>query len=451
MRLRFVGLHEDGTSLVFTDPEGEQEFLVPVDDRLRSALRNITPPGTSGPAAPHGSVDHVTPRQVQSMMRAGQDAEEIAAAIGWAADRVRKFESPILAERDFIATTAQASHVRGRVVDGVFPSLGPRVRERLDVRGVAPSDVRWDAIRPEGGGWKVQVIFTAGGRVRHATWAFDLSGRTVEALDDEARWLSEDEQELPAGPNGVLVPGEDGTADLVSTIREHNKARGRRGRRGAARQDAESESAQESGNEPEREDDARAAEPAAPESASDLENASTTETEIDTGQTDLDDAELHDADLDDADLDEADRARPDSSESEATAPDSGVLPLDDLTDPESEDPATPAEWADETADGPAGLLGRRRRRGRELRPAHLRHKTAVEDAPHAGEPEATLDDFFGAQDEGDPASQGAEDQGGADDPGGTEEPEGDAPSRRKNRTSVPSWDDIMFGGSRGQR
>ena len=43
------------------------------------------------------------------------------------------------------------------------------------------------------------VTFAAGGRQRQASWHFDLADRTVTAIDDEARWLSEEEEPAP-GP-----------------------------------------------------------------------------------------------------------------------------------------------------------------------------------------------------------------------------------------------------------
>jgi hypothetical protein len=78
-------------------------------------------------------------------------------------------------------------------------SLSQRVHERLRGRGVDPTLATWDAGRNEDGQWQVRVLFAAGGRERTASWWFDLEGRSVVPADDEARWLSEDSDEV-SGP-----------------------------------------------------------------------------------------------------------------------------------------------------------------------------------------------------------------------------------------------------------
>jgi len=97
------------------------------------------------------------------------------------------------------------------------------------------------------------VTFPAGGRQRQASWQFDLADRTVVAVDDEARWLSEDEQPAPGpipAPHLASVPvrattvydveAEGGVrathrpqpaaepVDLMTAMRERSTARGRR-------------------------------------------------------------------------------------------------------------------------------------------------------------------------------------------------------------------------------
>ena len=67
-------------------------------------------------------------------------------------------------------------------------------------RGVDPETTTWDAYRaPDARNWTVALTFAAGGRQRQASWSFDPVLRTVEATDDEARWLSADEP-VTSGP-----------------------------------------------------------------------------------------------------------------------------------------------------------------------------------------------------------------------------------------------------------
>ena len=230
-QLQFTAVHEDGQHLVLSSPDGT-EFRLPIDERLRSALRS------RGPAADVPATQ-LSPRDVQAMIRAGQTAEEVAEITGWAVDRVVRFEAPITAEREHVAGLARAAHVRGRSVEGVVPTLEARVLERLAARGVDPDNTSWDATRPAGGPWTVVVNFVAGQRQRAAAWRFEPADRTVEALDDEARWLSEDEQALPGSAAGRQLLGTHGASeevDLVTSMRERSRTRSRRKKPAAPRE-----------------------------------------------------------------------------------------------------------------------------------------------------------------------------------------------------------------------
>lgn len=222
-QLRLAGVHEDGEHLVLVDPVGT-EFVLPVDERLRASLR---------PAAAPATGRQVTPREVQSLIRAGHGLEEVAGITGWDRERIARFEGPIVAEREHISAIARQAHVRGRGAGGATQTLASRVRERLSDRGVDPDRASWDSTRPEGGHWTVVVAFVAGNRGRRAAWRFDPMTRSVDALDDEARWLSEDDMALPGGAAAAALMG-GGSAesvDLMTTMRERSRARSRRSSR----------------------------------------------------------------------------------------------------------------------------------------------------------------------------------------------------------------------------
>ncbi|WP_139721052.1 septation protein SepH [Serinicoccus chungangensis] len=233
-QLQFVELDEGGR-LVLTGDDGTQ-YAVRVDDRLRAALRPRPRQAEGGSQGARS----VSPRDVQAMIRAGQPAEDVAASTGWELERVRRFEGPVVAEREHVVGLAQRAPVRasGRT-DGTH-TLERRVRERLQSRGVDLTAVSWDAARGEAHEpWTVIVAFMAGGRERRGAWHYDVRSRWVEALDDEARWLSEDEQSLPGGLAGHPLLGghhgeDEAAADLMATMRERRQRRAK-GRRGGAR------------------------------------------------------------------------------------------------------------------------------------------------------------------------------------------------------------------------
>ena len=113
-------------------------------------------------------------------MRAGDSPEAIAAEMGWPLDRVERYAGPPLAERVNIAALAAAVELR-RTGEPVV--LAQSIEQVLG----SDDDVEWDARRrPEDGRWVV-VVSVKGKPV--AAWTYDLAGRSVHPLDEEARRL----------------------------------------------------------------------------------------------------------------------------------------------------------------------------------------------------------------------------------------------------------------------
>ena len=176
--LRLIGVHEDGQRLLLSDAEGQQ-YGVPLDEPLRAAVRRDRPRLGQLQIEIDGGL---RPRDVQAMIRAGLSAEEVADRSGWSVGKVRRYEGPILAEREYVAGLARAVRLRGRATGGsTTPTLAARVSTRLSARGVDPALAEWDSARSESGEWTVVVTFPAGGRERQAHWQFDVQARTVTA------------------------------------------------------------------------------------------------------------------------------------------------------------------------------------------------------------------------------------------------------------------------------
>jgi len=92
--------------------------------------------------------------------------------------------------------------------------LGDLVTDRLAARGVEVDSIEWDAYREGSGPWTVVVRFRAGDDPREALWAFDTQARSVLALDDEARWLSETELADEPIPRRHLAAVRDAVFDV---------------------------------------------------------------------------------------------------------------------------------------------------------------------------------------------------------------------------------------------
>ncbi|MBK8469565.1 MAG: DUF3071 domain-containing protein [Actinomycetales bacterium] len=238
--LRLIGVDEDGGHLLLASVDGDR-FRVPLDESLRAAARRDRPRLGQLQIEIDGGV---RPRDVQSMVRSGLTALEVAERSGWTIEKVRKYEGPILAEREYVAGMARAVGLRHRG-RGVSDSLQQRVASRLHARGVAADSVEWDAWRRAGPEWTVVVSFVAGGRQRQAAWDFDVASRSLNAKDDEAKWLSEEEPAAADAPVPEEAPVYDVEAeggiqsmprrhrtadplDLVTAMRERSAARGRR-------------------------------------------------------------------------------------------------------------------------------------------------------------------------------------------------------------------------------
>ncbi|MGW0732651.1 septation protein SepH [Streptomyces sp. NPDC002851] len=182
--LRVVAVSNDGTRLVLKAADST-EYTLPIDERLRAAVRGDRPR--------LGQIEievesHLRPRDIQARIRAGATAEEVAQLAGIPVDRVRRFEGPVLAERAFMAERARKTPVR-RPGENAGPQLGEAVQERLLLRGVDKDSVQWDSWRRDDGTWEVLLTYRVAGEPHSGSWTYDPPRRLVQAVDDEARSL----------------------------------------------------------------------------------------------------------------------------------------------------------------------------------------------------------------------------------------------------------------------
>ncbi|GAA1803754.1 septation protein SepH [Actinomadura chokoriensis] len=185
--LRLVAVSEDGTYLVLATAGRGTRFTLPVDDRLRAAVR--------GHFSRLGQFEievesPLRPKEIQARIRSGETAEEIAESAGIPVERVRWFEGPVLQEREYMAQQAQRVTVRRPGESTPGPPLGETVEERLGRGGVDLEEVEWDSWKCEDGTWRVRLSFFEGGRPHAAEWTFDPRRRHVSPLDEIAARLT---------------------------------------------------------------------------------------------------------------------------------------------------------------------------------------------------------------------------------------------------------------------
>lgn len=179
--LKVIGV-ESG-ALVATSEDGAR-FRIEIDEVLQSRIRQASPETHQGPK--------LSPREVQAHIRSGMSAEEVATLTGVAVEYVRRFEGPVIAEREHVVTSALAVPVQ--VAGDLDPSdeplsFGTVIRERLAKLGA--SGERWASWKDEERGWIVKLEFTADEIDHDARWTFDLRRRALQPINSEATTLSQ--------------------------------------------------------------------------------------------------------------------------------------------------------------------------------------------------------------------------------------------------------------------
>jgi len=202
--LKVIGV-EGGALLVASD-EGTR-FRLPIDDVLKSRLRQTAPEP--------GVVRKLAPRDIQSHIRSGMSAEDVAAVTGAPLDYIQRFEGPVLAEREYVIESALNVAVHTAVeTDPLLggATFGSVIRSRLAEMGAIGE--RWASWKEQGGGWIVKLTFVNQTIERDARWSFEPKKSALAPLNPEAVSLSQ-QGDMPASllPRLRAVPLEEQLGD----------------------------------------------------------------------------------------------------------------------------------------------------------------------------------------------------------------------------------------------
>lgn len=198
IELDLLGIGADSQTLVFTDSDGER-YSVQITDELRGCVRRDRP---SLEVVPSLGQQTLRPRDIQSLLRAGADPQEIARNHGVEVAQVLKWSGPVEAEKEFALSRALEAPIGDE--EGA-PRMGDLVVDRLAARGVSSSSLIWSARREGSSPWQVCLTFIQGASEHAAHWALTSSG-DVEALDQEARWLTETIAQTPSSAIFSPIP-----------------------------------------------------------------------------------------------------------------------------------------------------------------------------------------------------------------------------------------------------
>jgi hypothetical protein len=189
--LKVIGV-ENGALLAASE-EGDR-FRIPIDAVLQSRLRQTQTDASVRPK--------LSPREVQAHIRAGMSAEDVAAVTGASLDFVRRFEGPVVAEREYIVSSALSVPVHAAIDPEPLDepaNFGSVIRERLASLGA--SNERWASWKEPGAGWIVKLAFTADDIDHDARWGFEPKKNALSPIGSEAIALSQ-QGEL----KGALIP-----------------------------------------------------------------------------------------------------------------------------------------------------------------------------------------------------------------------------------------------------
>ncbi|WP_442542789.1 septation protein SepH [Arthrobacter sp. KN11-1C] len=455
--LRLVGVHDDGGHLLLSGTGGEM-FQLPIDEALRVAASR-----TPAQVAARASITPVamSPRDIQSRIRSGATAAEVAELSGLPLANVQRYEGPVLAEREYIAQQARKVEVAApapgqdtyRGAFGDEPaSLGDMVAHRLRAHGIDSSSVEWDSWRRIDGTWTVVARFETKpgslesiGEEPPAMWTFHPARKSIQNANRWAQQLSELEPLDGPVPARRLAAVSDrpfdfeadaGTAARAAAAAATKEAdglldmlRSRRGQRLGLDEDS---------------DDALAlllssGVPAAHPRPGDVEDGSA-------------DKESTDPESDDADTDEQAKAEPAPSRRDARASMLSRLSLAPKPDDNENDSLHLHEGVSTNTreitvvPGPLRPVTLLRGRNDDDARADNDARTGRDEsqAQEAAAPRAGLDELLGGaprreREEPKPTPSGQKDEESSDAAAAERQPS------RPKRSSIPSWDDILFG------
>ena len=184
----------DNGSLLVASETGEQ-FRLAVDETLQARIRQVT-------TQQAGRGAKVAPREIQSHIRSGMSAVDVATMTGASLESVQRFEGPILAEREYIVESALNVPVHTALepdpTQGAS-TFGSVIRSRLaDLDAV---DERWASWKEPSSDWTVKLSFTAAEIDHDARWKFEPKRQVLAPMNGEAHTLSQ-QGEMP----GALIP-----------------------------------------------------------------------------------------------------------------------------------------------------------------------------------------------------------------------------------------------------
>ena len=212
--IRLIGRSDDGNELLLTSKDGTN-YLLLIDDELRALVNQPRLMVITN----EDELSLLTVKEVQARLRGGESIDSIVRSSDWSPQKVEKFSGPIMQERAYVIGLALTAQLRR---EKHSPTLSTATISQLAPRGVDMTLVEWNTWRLPDGSWNIVLFYpTKDGSISEANWTFNLSNRSLDALDQGAAWIAGDELDLRTSTpsHGIVYPSTSPPPRLVS-VRE---------------------------------------------------------------------------------------------------------------------------------------------------------------------------------------------------------------------------------------
>ncbi|QCV95128.1 DUF3071 domain-containing protein [Acidipropionibacterium acidipropionici] len=178
----------------------------------RDHTQDLRPPGREGLEMDSA----LSPREIQARIRSGASVDDVAAEAGVSTEQVEPFAVPVLAELDHVVEVAMDCPVRRHGDPGSHRGLGSIVAQVCRAHDMDVDAITWRCWRHQDRSWAVVAGWEGdpGPGQGQATFRFDLRSRYSVPQDVGARWLVDDRVPLAEVVNEGKDPDKEPTIDL---------------------------------------------------------------------------------------------------------------------------------------------------------------------------------------------------------------------------------------------
>ncbi|MFC0580877.1 septation protein SepH [Micrococcoides hystricis] len=238
-QLKLVGPQDGHTNLILEAPDGTQ-FLLPADAELLTAAQQAQVPPPPPAKVPTEHIpEELTPRQIQTRIREGASVDDLVYASNMGEQAILRYAQPVLDERAYMVQLAQRVQVADEQPDAHrYPSYHSEPATLLDMLNyqlrslqIPLDSVQWDAWRDPHGTWQIKASFDRPSQSYlfadeepEARWYFEPAAKQLENANQWARVLSEDEPlDTPvAGHRLSAVSDADVQAGVANPHEDHD-------------------------------------------------------------------------------------------------------------------------------------------------------------------------------------------------------------------------------------